>query len=184
MRDVYDHFANKDGDHPICRAKEVHSFTATLVGNDNPSSCKRGSTIKVTYVAGFTVNSAEGRHDIAMYIARDALCHGETPSINDGNCARDGSSCSVTVMGDSDIALDPRIKYDDKKGGTDSCADITDQGRFEFAPRTFEIPCEGWYENGKWTHKVALQTCISWRQPGGDINCNEYGAFPGATSKW
>ena len=184
MRDVYDHFANKDDDHPICRAKEVHSFTATLVGDDSPSSCNRGSTIMVTYVAGFTVNSAEGRHDIAMYIARDALCHGETPSINDRNCARDGSSCSVTVMGDSDIALDPRIKYDDKKGGTDSCADINDKGRFEFAPRTFEISCEGRYENGEWTHKVALQTCISWRQSGGDINCNEYGAFPGATSKW
>ncbi|KAL3782315.1 hypothetical protein HJC23_001923 [Cyclotella cryptica] len=182
MRDVYDHFVNKDGDHPVCRAKDVHSFTATLVGDHNPSSCKRASTIIVTFAAGFTVNSAVGRHDIAMYTARDALCHGDTPSINDGNCARDGSSCSVTVMGDSDIALDPRIKYDDKIGGNDSCADISDKGMFEFAPRTLEIPCEGRYKDGEWTHKVVLQTCISWRQPGGDINCDEYGAFPGATS--
>ena len=184
MADAYNHFHEHRDKHPVCTAKDVHSFTATLVGNDNPSSCKKGETISVYFAAGFTSNSSKGRHDIAMYTAQDALCNGDTPSANDGNCASVGSKCTVTVLGDADIAIDSRIKYDDKKGGTDSCADIDESGTFQFAARQMGIPCEGKYENGAWTEKVVLQACLSWRQPGGDINCDEYGAFPGTTSKW
>ena len=185
MASAYNHFHEHGDKHPVCTAKDVHSFTADLVGSDNPSSCKKGETISVYYMAGFTTNSAKGRHDIAMYTALDALCHGDSPSPNDGNCANDGGSCTVTVLGDADIAYDEtpninsRIKYADKKGGTDSCADIDSKGDFYFAPRRMEIPCEGKYENGQWTNKVHLQACLSWRQPGADINCNEYGSFPG-----
>lgn len=183
MANAYNHFHEHGDKHPVCTAKDVHSFTASLVGNSNPTSCKKGEMISVYYSAAFTVNSAKGRHDIAMYTARDALCNGDAPSPNDGNCANDGASCTVTVLGDADIAMDWRIKYDDKKGGHDSCADIDRSGTFQFAPRQMEIPCEGKYEDGQWSDKVHLQSCLSWRQPGGDINCDQYGAFPGTTSK-
>lgn len=185
MADAYNHFHGQGDNHPVCTSKDIHSFTATMVeGYNNPSSCKKGETVSVMYSASFTSNSAKGRHDIAMYTALDALCHGETPSANDRNCASVGSSCTVTVLGDDDIAMDLRIKHDDKKGGNDSCADIDASGTFQFAPRLMDIPCEGKFENGQWTNKVVLQACLSWRQPGGDINCDEYGAFPGTTSKW
>lgn len=49
----------------------------------------------------------------------------------------------MTVFGDADIALDSRIKFDDHKGGKDTCADIDESGTFSFATRELEIPCEG-----------------------------------------
>ncbi|KAL3772004.1 hypothetical protein ACHAWO_008176 [Cyclotella atomus] len=173
MRDVFNHFFDKPNQHPVCRAKEVNSFNATLI--NGPASCVRGTTITVNFTASFTVNSAVGRHDIALWTALDALCH-NPPGTKDYNCARDGDNCSVTVFGDADIALDPtRIAYDDHKGGTDHCGDVNTSGTFSFAPRVLDIPCEGQYVQGTgWTDKVALQSCLSWRQPGGQCllkNC-------------
>ena len=81
-------------------------------------------------------------YNSALWTALDPLCH-DSPSKGDHNCARDGSLCSVTVFGDDDIALDSRIKFDDHKGGTDTCADIDEAGTFSFAPRQLQIPCEG-----------------------------------------
>jgi len=107
-----------------------------------------------------------------MYTSLDVLCH-DPPSMHDHNCARDGSSCSVTVFGDADIALDNRIVYQDHKGGTDQCGDIDAAGTFSFAPRQLEVPCEGQYIDGSgWSNSVALQSCLSWRQPGGKMALN------------
>ena len=77
-----------------------------------------------------------------MYTALDPLCH-DPPSKNDYNCARDGSSCSVTVFGEADQDLDSRIIFQDHKGGLDTCGDIDESGTFSFAPRVLEIPWEG-----------------------------------------
>lgn len=176
MKAVYNNFAMATGDqHPVCRAKEVHSLTATLSGT-NPTYCNAGEMITVSVMAGFTSNSAVGRQDIALYTAQDAMCHGATPSANDRNCARDGGKCGVHVLGqyDKQYLEDSRIKFKvDKDGYADSCADLDEKGTFVFAPRSLEIPCVGKYENGAWTDKVVLQACLSWRQPGGDIDCDE-----------
>lgn len=74
MREVFNHFFDKTDHHPVCHAKEVNSFMATLI--DGPSSCERGTIIAVNFTASFHVNSATGRHDI-----------GSSPSVQcDSSC--------------------------------------------------------------------------------------------------
>ena len=121
MQEVYDLLGNGEGS-LVCTAKEVYANSANVT--DGPTSCMRGDSITVNVSASIHFNSA--RYDPAIYTASSDCDVGNVAN----NCAIDGKTCAVDVLGPEDAnGTNGAIASDDtKQHGQDSCYDVTENG--------------------------------------------------------
>ena len=116
MQEVFDHFATSKGG-LVCTAKEVYANNVTVIGGPPSWSCERGEYIYVNISASIHFNT--DRYDPAIYTASSNCIVDNTAN----NCAIDGKTCAVDVLGPED-AIPGKIENADQ----DSCYDVVENG--------------------------------------------------------
>ena len=130
---------------PGCNAKEV---TPSVTGIDGPSTCTRGTIIKVNITLSMDFNAE--RFDLGIYLGLN------------GTSARTGTNtCLVQSLGPADAG--PTVSNVDGDKCWDSAAGIS-----TIVIKNADILCNDTDNSGK----VTFKSCFVWKTKGPNTNCN------------
>ena len=131
---------------PGCNAKEV---TPPVTGIDGPSTCTRGTIIKINITLSMNFNAE--RFDLGIYLGLN------------GTSARTGTNtCLVQSLGPADAG--PTVSNVDGDKCWDSAAGIS-----TIVIKNADILCNDTDNSGK----VTFKSCFVWKTKGPNTNCND-----------